>query len=503
MKKHFKLLSILLAALMLASVFSGCDAAVTSEKRDGLIVAIDRDPSNLCAGFAASTIVGFCSRQFFDTLIVRNQEGGYEPSLATSWEYANGGKDIVFAIRNDVYFHNGQKMTIDDVVYSFNAIIEAGYADCATSAMERMEKIDDSHVILYFIAPYGPGLECVSTDYMVVFPQAYYEEDPDYFQRNPIGTGAYKFVEWKTGDKIVMTANDDYFKGQPPIKNVTFKVFTDTSVATLALENGEVDVHISPPTTDAGRLRSNPNIKFSATPSATITWVYFNMNSIFTDPRLRLAVAHAIDKEAVLIAAIDGEGELVNSLCPNFFFGVDKNYQPPGYDPELSRKLLAEAGYANGLDLEVEVSSVRSYYMPVEVIQSQLLEVGIRCTVKKIDSNAWFNDVFKGATYTWNIAAFSCSMLDFDENYPLYRGGQGQNFGKVDHPELNDAFDRNRFSVDLDEREKACHDISRIMGDQAFIVPLYAVNNFLATHKDLKGAVVHATKDYNIFDWSW
>jgi len=262
-------------------------------------------------------------------------------------------------------------------------------------------------------------------------------------------------------------------------------------------------VHIAPPSTDAARLRNNRNIQFSAAPSATTTWVYFNMNSIFADERLRLAVAHAIDKEAVLIGAIEGEGVLANSIFPDFLFGVNPNYQPPGYDPERSRRLLAEAGYPNGLDLEVEVSSVRSYYMPVEVIQAQLQEVGIRCSVKKIDSNAWFEDVFKGATYTWNIAAFTCSVMDIDENYPLYRGGQGQNYGKVDDPELNDAFDRNRFRTDLAEREKACHDVCRIMGDKALCIPLYTINNMLAAHKDLKNVKAHATKDYNIFDWSW
>jgi peptide/nickel transport system substrate-binding protein len=507
MKKHFKLLSILMAVVILLSACKtdkpSSDIVIKDTVRDDLIIAIDRDPSNLCAGFAASTIVSFCSRQFYDTLVVKDQNGEYTPSLAISWEYVNDGKDIVFEIRDDVYFHNGEKMMVDDVVFSYNAIIKAGFADCATSAMDHMEKIDDSHVILYFTSPYGPALECVSTDYMMIFSQTYYEKNPDFFQRNPMGTGAYKFVDWKTGDKIIMTANDDYFKGTPPIKNVTLKIFTDTSIATMALENGEIDAHISPPTTDAERLRNNSNINLSSAPSATITWVYFNMDSIFADEKLRLAVAHAIDKEAVLIGAIDGEGELVNSICPNFFFGVDRNYEPPGYDPGLSKQLLAEAGYSDGLDLEIDVSSVRNYYMPVEIIQAQLQDVGIRCTVKKIDSNAWFNDVFKGATYSWNIASFTCSVMDFDENYPLYRGDQGQNFGKVNFPDLNDAFDRNRFSIDLAEREKACNDICRIMGDRAICVPLYAINNILATDKDLKGATAHATNDYCIFDWSW
>ncbi|MDR1764702.1 MAG: ABC transporter substrate-binding protein [Lachnospiraceae bacterium] len=485
---------------------AGADAADQgAAKRDDLIVALYADPSTLCAGFAASTVVSFCSRQFYDTLIKKEEDGSYSPSLATSWEYINDGKDLSFEIRDDVYFHDGTKMTVDDVVFSYNAIIEGGYADCATSAMDHMEKVDDTHCILYFENQYGPGVECVASDYMTIFPQAYYEKDPDFFKRNPIGTGAYKFVEWKTGDYIKMTANDDYFKGAPSIKDVTMKVFTDTSIATLALENGEVDVHIDPPTTDAKRLRENDNIQFSAVPGATCTWVIFNFNegSAFVDENLRLAVAHAIDKEAVMIGAIDGEGEIINQIYPNYFFGVDQDYQAPSYDPDLAKELIAKTEYAGGATLSVDTSSNRKYFMPTEIIAAQLAEIGIQCTVNKLDSNAWFDDVFKGPTYDWNVVAFTPSINDFDDLYALYRGGEGQNFGKVDFPELNEAYDKNHNSTDSAVREEGCNEICRFMGDHAICVPLYAQNNMLAANKDLKNVEAHPTKDYDVRSWSW
>ena len=259
------------------------------------------------------------STQMFNTLIVRNADfTGYDPCLATEWSWENDNTDLVFTLRDDVFFHNGEKMTAEDVAFSYNTIIGAGYADCATSAMDSMEVRDDSHVVLHFKSEYGPALEACATDYMCVFPQAYYEADPDGFTRNPCGTGPYKFVEWVAGDRITMTSNEEYWQGTPAIKDITFKVFEDASIGTLALESGEIDVHIAPPQSDVQNILANPDLQYDETLSTTTTWVIFNFNGIFADENLRLAVAHAIDKEDVMWGAIDGGGELVTTMYPSF-----------------------------------------------------------------------------------------------------------------------------------------------------------------------------------------
>ena len=358
MKKRF-----FLVVLTLVMTFMACVPAAMAAPRTDVKAAIWSEPSSLCAGFAASTVVSMISGQIFDTLIVRSDDySTYEPSLATAWEFQNNNLDLVFTLRDDVYFHNGEKVTAEDVAFSFNTIINAGYADCATSAMESMDVIDDTHVVLHFEREYGPALEACATDYMCVFPKAYYEANAETFTRNPMGSGPYKFVEWVAGDKVVLTANDAYWGGTPAIKDVTFKVFEDPSIGTLALESGEIDVHLSPAQSDIINIKANDDLQYSEVLSTTCTWVIFNFNGIFADENLRLAVAHAINKEDVMWGAIDGNGELITAMYPTFVPGYDLDYVAPGYDPELAKEYLAKAGYADGLDLTVKCSNNPSYW---------------------------------------------------------------------------------------------------------------------------------------------
>lgn len=497
-----KRISILLLAIMMAVTV--CMPAAMAQPRTDLNVSIWSEPSSLCAGFAASVVVGMVSRQVFDTLIVRNGDySGYEPCLATEWEFQNNNLDLMFTLRDDIYFHNGEKMTAEDVAFSYNTIIKAGYADCATSAMDSMDVVDDTHVVLHFKSEYGPSLEACATNYMTIFPKAYYEADPEGFTRNPCGSGAYRFVEWVAGDKIVLSANEEYWGGAPALKSVTMKIFEDSSIGTLALESGEIDVHLNPPQSDLVNIRNNANLQYDETLSTTTAWVIFNFNGIFADENLRKAVAHAIDKEDVMWGAVDGNGELVSAMYPSFVPGYNTGYEAPGYDIELAKEYMAKAGYADGLDLTVKSSNNSLYYKPMEIIQNQLEEIGIHVTMEKLESNAWFSDVFKGADYDMNIVCFSMSMNDFDENYALYRGGESQNFGNMNDEELNAAWDLEHSSVDPATRIQACNDIQRIMGDKALIVPLYATMTGVAADKNVQGIKAQSLRDYSLIDWSW
>lgn len=492
--------------LAVALVLAGCGgtAASGSDKKDSLTVSIWSEPSSLCGGFAASVVVSLLSDQMFDTLITRSADySGYEPCLATAWEFQNDNKDLVFTLRDDVTFHNGEKMTAEDVAFSYNTIIAAGYADCATSAMDSMEVVDDTHVVLHFKQEYGPSLEACASSYMAIFPKAYYESDPEGFTRKPCGSGAYKFVEWSAGEKIVMEANENYWKGAPSIKNVTFKVFDDPSAGSLALESGEIDVHLNPPEADIPNLKNNKNLQYDETMSTTCTWVIFNFNGVFADENLRLAVAHAINKQDVLTGALDGNGEVVSTMYPTFVPGYDKDYVAPDYDLELAKEYMAKSTHPEGLDLTVRCSNSATYYKPMEIIQNQLEAIGIHCTIEKLESNAWFSDVFKGADYDMNVVSFSMSMNDFDENYALYRGGESQNFGNMDVAELNEAWDTEHNSVDTAARTAACSKIQHIMGDQALIVPIYAAKTGIAAKANLNGIAARSLKDYRVADWSW
>lgn len=285
------------------------------------------------------------------------------------------------------------------------------------------------------------------------------------------------------------TANEDYWRGAPSIKDVTFRIMSDPSVATMALQNGEIDVHYMVPQTDIEIVKNDPNLQYSEVVGNSTTWIIFNYNegSPFVDENLRLAVAHAIDKEGVMLASIEGHGSVAEAIYAPFVPGYDTQYHGPAYDPELAKEYLAKAGYPDGLTLTVKANSSANYSKPLEIVQAYLEEVGIHIETEKMDSNAWFQDVFKGPDYEMNLVTFSMGMADLEELYALYRGGQSQNFGNLNDPQVNEAYDINHTSVDPEVRAEAFKTVQHVMGDKALTVPLYTANNCLAANKDLQG----------------
>lgn len=495
------------AALLAGCGKSGGSAAGNGSaggSKDAVSIEISSDPSVLCGGFAANSTVNLVSDQVFDRLLESNGDGTFTPKLATEWEFDENGKDIIFTLREGVTFHNGEPVTADDVVFSFNEIINGAYATTATSPMDHMEKVDDSHVKLVFKMVYGPALETAATSYMCVFPQAYYEKDPNAFLRNPIGSGPYKFQEWISGDHISLTRNDAYFEGPAPIKDVNFKIYLDSSVAAIALENGEVDVLTNPMQTDRSNLMNNDKLVYKETESAQVTWAFFNLEGRFADQRLREAFHYAIDREAVLQGAMEGVGAVANSMFPNFLPGSLPDYEiSHPYNPEKAKELLTEAGFADGMEITVKTRESASYYKPMEIMQAQLAQVGVTMNIEKMESSAWFNDVLRQSDFEFNMIATTLGFPDFDERYALVVSGQPQNFYHIADPELDAAFEVNRNSRDQEERVQACHDMVRIMDEHCLILPLFVNMRGIVYQKGLEGIEPNPYYSYQISKWSW
>lgn len=509
-----KMKSMLAAVLAGALLLSGCGtgsqgqggaAAKTEGPRDNVIVTLNSEPTSLHAGFATSVVASFVGTQLFDSLVTKNAEGEIVPCLAKSWEYSDADLSYNFELRDDVVFHNGDKMTAEDVVFSLQQIMASGYSNVLTSFIKDVEAVDAAHVKLYCKMPYGPALECIAQPALGIFSKAAYEANPEQFTRNPVGTGAYKLVEWKSGASITMEANEDYFGGAPAIKNVEFILYNNSATsAALALENGELDVLTTVASTDYDRLEASDDLQFLSTSGSVVDFIMFSMKdgSPFVDENLRLAVAYAIDKEAVLMGALEGKGALANTMVPSYSTAVE-GYTAPQYDPEKAKEYLAKAGYPDGIELTIPCSSTDTYYKPMEIVQAQLAEVGINCTVEKMDNNAWFEDVFRLGNYPFQMVSFSATLGDIDYYYEMFVSDGNENFGGVQVPELDEAYKASRSTVDADARAAEIQRVIQIMGDKAVIVPICENIKAVAANKNLKGLRPDAEGIYRVAEWSW
>lgn len=382
MRRCFKTLSLILALLMLAGAFAGCGdqpGTAGESTKDSLVFSINADIVTTDCHMARDTVTGIVHYQIYETL-VRDQPGeGLVPALAESWEFSADNTEITFKLRENVKFHNGDTMTAEDVAFSLNRAIASSFTASYSGTMDHAEVVDDTHVKLCMKQAFGPVLQCLSVPCLgIVSKRAVEELGDEGFAAAPVGTGPYKFVEWSSGEKIVLEAFDEYWRGAPTIKDLTFMIMTDRNTAAIALENNEVDVLYSPDLADREHLESLENVQFIAGDGSVYMWViaFNNESEIFSDKRVREAISYAINRDEIVDGALNGFGEAVEMPIVPSVFGYDPEFKGHEYDLEKAKQLMAEAGYADGLTVTIKLNQSSTYTRPAEIVQAQLRQIG-------------------------------------------------------------------------------------------------------------------------------
>ena len=457
MKRHiFKKLSAIFLVSIL--IFTGCSSSGgnSSAEDNHLNFGLTGEPVSMDPSIGNEQNSWQVYYQIFDTLIFRENDGTYSPRLAEKWEMSEDGMELTFWLRDDVKFHNGEKFTAEDVKFTVERLLESPYTSDIVIGIKGAEIIDDYTVKIIMEHPYGAILDCIAeVNFSIVCKKAV-EEDEEGYARNPIGTGPYKFSEWSTGEKIEVTAFDDYYRGRASIDGITFKIMNDTSTAAIALERGELDILPRVALTDKNSLTENENIDWYETDLAGSTFVIFNyQNGPFSKREVRQAVGYAIDKEAMLQGASEGQGTVIESILPPACFGYSEDFVGSEYDPEKAKELLAEAGYPDGFSAVLKTNEDPIYYKPAEILQGQLSQIGINLEIEKMERGAFFTDAYGG---NFEIAVFNttCPVPDADSILHFYFHSSqiegGCNLGYVNNAEFDQILTKAQQSTDTDER---------------------------------------------------
>lgn len=514
-KKSFTTVVCLLMIIMI--IVTGCagqnagptgPTEVPAVKKDNVTVVEKSDLATLDPMSATDRRIPIY--QIYDTL-VRDDEtkaGNVVPWLAESWELSKDGTEVVFIIRENVKFHNGDTLTAEDVAFSINTSIASPYTQQMTSPMSSAEVLDSNKVKVKLKYAYGPILGAFTCPETSILNKKAYEADPKAFARNPVGTGAYRLKEWVEGDKIVLEAFADYYKGVAPIKTVTYKIIGDASTALVALEKGEVDVIVNPDQSARKNIVANKDLAFYECDANAIQLISFNNSKgVFSDKKLREAVSYAIDKEAIIMGAKEGVATSVDApILPNYA-GYPDNFKGNPYDVEKAKQILAEAGYPNGLKVKMKTIDSEIYIKPTEIIQEQLRQIGIDVEIEVMARAKWMEDVVKKANYDITYWAIVAPVSDADfcmysQFHSSKTGGNG-NFAEVKIPELDALLEQGRISQNAEERkviyEKACN----IVKDESVLIPILLGKRQYATSKDLLGVKINAAMKMYSYDWSW
>ncbi len=388
------------------------DANGTAARKDTLFIALQGEPQTMDPFASSHDTTFISSRTIFESLL-KPVDGKLEPWLATDYEIVDE-LTIIFKLREDVLFHDGNRMTAEDVVFSLAYAAKSNFTSTMFGAIdtERTKALDDATVEVKLKYAYAPLLEALACHRGAILSKAAFEAmGADAFGRAPVGTGPMMFRQWIGGDRIELTAFDGYWNEKPAFDNMTVRFILEASSRSIELETGGVDIAFQLAPVDWRRIEENPDTRMLSGNSLGMTYLCFNnSNELYGNELVRKAIAYAIDVEAVAKTAYQGQADAADGFIARSIPGY-KKVGPWEYNPEKSRQLLAQAGFENGLEVKFVTFQQQYYNACIEIIQSMLEEVGVTCSIDMVDL-ATFTTMNNNGELPMTVMANSASIPD-------------------------------------------------------------------------------------------
>ncbi|KUO75754.1 MAG: hypothetical protein APF77_22185 [Clostridia bacterium BRH_c25] len=480
----------------------------TASAKDSLLWGVNAEPSSLDPSTSKDTVTHMMMYQIYDALI-KEDPADYTklvPGLAESWEFSDDNTQVTFHLRKDVKFHNGDTMTADDVYFSLQRSLESSFSSGISEAIDHFEKVDDMTVKCVLKYPYGPILDVMTNmTYGIVSKRAVEEAEAASvdFARNPCGTGAYKIVEWRSGDALVLERFDDYYDGPAHIKNLSFKLVPDAASGAIALEDGTLDVYYIVAPSDYDHLKNTKNIAYVECPGVGLHHITFNVtDGIFTDKRIRQAVAYALNRDDIVIGGAEGYANVADCLAPTSVFGYIDDFKWYEQDLDKAKALLAEAGYPNGFDVVFSMQGSDTYMKPAQVAQDQLRKIGINVTFDKMERAAYLEDVGNKRKFAASLRMINATVRDADSvltrRFHSSMLGGGNNYSGYSNPEVDSLIEEARKASDRDKRVELYRQIYEILKEDVPLIPIYTDTVNMFYNAKLKNFYAHPVYRYAV-----
>ena len=462
-------------------------AAAPAWAQGELRVAIPWTPENLDPTMNLSSLRSQVGVSVFDSLVGRDADGKIVGELAESWRGLDD-RTWQLKLRRGVTFHNGEPFNAEAVRFTFQRVLnpEQKSPNRATvSEVERVDVVDDLTVDLVLRAPYAPFLVRL-IDFPMVPPKYTAEKGNQGLALRPVGTGPFRFVELVKDDHMIVEAFDKHWRGQPRIKRIVFKPIPEPFTRAAALRNGEVDLITTVPPTLAAELDKVAGVRVQRVPS---TWqIYLGLNAFkkpLSDVRVRQALNYATDVDAIIKNVMDGNGRrLEGPFTPNVF-GFDPSVKGYASDPARARRLLAEAGYPDGVDVTLDAPAGR-YQGDKEIAEAlggQWQKAGFRPKVQVAEWGAYFKKYLGKQMPDAYLLGLGGPMQDADELYNLVSSKGRGLYYKSD--KVDELFDQGRATTDPARRRKIYADLARAMIEDATWVFLMQQVDIYATRDRL------------------
>ncbi|WP_371228444.1 ABC transporter substrate-binding protein [Roseovarius sp. 2305UL8-3] len=360
------------------------------------------DPTSAAAGAIDQVVYA----NIFEGLTRFGPDGSVNPGLAESWEISDDGLSYTFTLRSGVTFHDGTVMDAGDVKFTLDRArdeMSQNAQKALFEGIENVEVVDDLTVTLTLGAPNGNLLFNLAWgDAVIVAPESIGE-----IKSKPIGTGAFRFDDWVQGDRITLVRNDEYWGTPAQLDRVTFKFISDPTAAFAAVMAEDVDAFPTfPAPENLPQFEADPRFQVlvGSTEGETILAMNNQMEPL-NNVKVREAIAHAIDRQAVIDGAMFGLGTPIGThFAPHNPDYVDLTGVSQ-HDPELARALLAQAGFPDGFTTTLKLPPPSYARRGGEIIAAQLREVGIETEITNLEWSQWLEEVFKGKDFGLTIVS--------------------------------------------------------------------------------------------------
>ncbi len=456
----------------------------------------------------------FLPLNVFDRLVeaVTTAPGKSElvPGLAEKWDVSADGLTYTFYLRKNVKFHNGAVLTADDVIYTFDRMLNPStkalntdFLDMIAGAQERLDgkapttnglkKVDDTTVQITLGAPFAPFLANLATPAGSIFPKDYTEKAGKDFGIKPVGTGPFKVDNWTYNSEIQLSAFADYFRGKAKFDKLVFKIVPEAQTQALMFKKGELDVlDLDNARSQIPEFMKDPQWKDRIVKGPRVGTYYISINekiAPFDNPKVREAMMYAIDRQTLIDKLYYSTGVPAKGILAPGLAGYNPALPGFAYDPDKAKALLKEAGYANGFQMTLfQTADSPSTLKINEAIQAMLSKVGIKADIKQLDSSAYFATRKDGKLGNY-VSDWSADYNDPDNFiYTFFapKNAVARSWNYV-NKDVQDKLEKARTMTDMQARYTLYQDIEKtiVYQDYAFI-PMFHLEHLFVVQARVK-----------------
>lgn len=474
---------------------------VQAAAKDTLVYVMGAEVSSLDPPNQTDALSSTVVEHIYDLPLHQNPEGKRIPALFTRWEHSADGLTWTFYLRKGVKFHDGTPFNAEAVKFNWERCTsetkKVYRQSFFTPWAQRIKVIDDYTIQTSFDKPFPPILQFLAHNSMAIVSPSALKKHGDQINRNPVGTGPFRFVEWIPGDRLVLERNEEFWGPRPGYKRLVFKFVKESSSRVMMLETGEADLVLKIPPVEIDRLKNNPNVDVLVRPSNRVIGFFVNTTApLVNDVRFRRAVAYAIDRDSIIKYIMKG---IAKPVCSPIADGTYGAVTPTCYEynPQKARELLKEVGYkGEKLSLWTPQGRYEQDRETAEAVQEHLRQVGINVDFRVME----FASMIKAASLGPDKAKHHLALIGLgtttgDGDQALrgrfhLSGIPHQNHANYNNPEYNKLAEAQASEVKEEKRLELMRQCQEMLAQELPYIPLHAISQVIGIRKNLKGVWV-------------